>query len=97
MTKYSNMKKDVVYRVTKGNTDGGIMIGNLLFIDSRDDSLVLASSHGGWYTKDDELMIDTVTDFECEIADEYLVMENGHSKIVVSRRKIQELQRSTIS
>lgn len=40
------MQTDTVYRITKGNTDGSIRAGDLIYIDSRDDSLVLPG--GGW-------------------------------------------------
>ena len=57
------MQTDTVYRVTKGNTDGSIRAGDLIYIDSRDDSLVLPGE--GWLCKEE--LTPTVMGFECKL------------------------------
>ena len=58
------MKPDVVYKVTKGNTDGSIKVDDIVYIDKEDGSIVVPR----WDKRfNKEELIDSVTDFECEI------------------------------
>lgn len=85
------MEKDKAYRVTKGNTDGGILKGDILYIDSRNDDLILSGSDGGWYSKNEELQDRTVTDFQCEIADDYRIFNYGTAKGIILKSKIKAM------
>lgn len=86
--RYKDMKKDCAYCVTKSNTDGGIFIGDVIYIDSQDDSLVLSGC--GWYSKDDELLDKNVTDFECEAAEDLRVFKWGGSRGIISKKRLEE-------
>ncbi len=88
---YEEMEKDVAYRVTKGNTDGGILAGDIIYIDSRSEDLVMVGPCGGWYSKTDELLEDDVTDFHCELADEYRVLVHGLAKSVVLKSELEKV------
>ena len=57
------MQTDTVYKVVKGNTDGSIRAGDLIYIESRDDSLVLPGE--GWLDKEE--LTPPVMDFKCEL------------------------------
>ena len=94
--KYTDMVEDKVYRVTKPNTDGGILKDDLIFIDSRDGSLCLVSDGGGWYNKDEELLDPKVVDFECVLDNDYRVLAQGKSKMVLTRKKLEELLKSSV-
>lgn len=56
------LEPDKVYKVTKGNTDGSILAGDLVYIDGRDGSLVVPKGIG-WIGKDEQTP--SVMNFEC--------------------------------
>ena len=64
-----DMKPDVVYRVTKDNSDGSVFKGDLLYIDKNDGQLVCDTC--GWFDK--EHLVSAVMDFECVPAEGYEV------------------------
>lgn len=64
-----DLKPDIVYRVTKDNSDESVFEGDLLFIDSQDGSLVCDAV--GWLDK--EVLAPEVMDFECELAEDWQV------------------------
>ena len=59
------MKPDVVYKVTKGNTDGSIKVDDIVYIDNEDGSIVVPR-WGKRFNKE-ELTKKSVIDFECEV------------------------------
>ena len=63
------IKPDVVYEVTKGNTDGSVINGDLLVLASKDGSLNLYNGHGGWLERDE--LTDEVMDIEAKEATAY--------------------------
>ncbi len=67
----SKLLPDTVYRVTKGNTDGSIEAGDIIYIDKNDGSLVNCKANG-WLNKDE--LVPKVMDFEYEPADDYEVV-----------------------
>lgn len=56
------LKHDKVYKVTKGNTDGSILIGDLIMLDGRSGQLVVPKAKG-WLEKEE--LTPSVMDFEC--------------------------------
>ena len=56
------LEPDKVYKVTKGNTDGSILTGDLIMIDGRSGQLVVPAAKG-WLEKDEQTP--SVMDFEC--------------------------------
>ena len=63
------IKPDVVYRVTKGNTDGCVEIGDILVLDGEDSSLNIFITGGGWLDKEE--LTPEIMDFEAEEATDY--------------------------
>ena len=68
------LKPDTPYRVTKGNTDGCVIVGDILYIDGKTGKLVV--NHGGGWLEPDELTPE-VMDFEAEIAEDYEIARLG--------------------
>lgn len=60
----NDMKPDIVYRVTKGNSDKSIFKNDLLFIDKKSKALICGNF--GCFTKDE--LVPSIMDFECELA-----------------------------
>ena len=58
------MTPDVVYRVTKGNTEGSVFACDLVYLDKNTGDL--AVDNCGWQEKAD--LSDDIMDFECEQA-----------------------------
>ena len=58
------MKPDVVYKVTKGNTDGSIKVADIVYIDKEDGSIVVPR-WGKRFNKEE--LTKSVIDFECEV------------------------------
>ena len=56
------LKHDKVYKVTKGNTDGSILIGDLIMLDGRSGQLIVSNAKG-WLEKDE--LTPSVMNFEC--------------------------------
>ena len=63
------IKPDVVYRVRKGNTDGSVLIGDIVVLLSLDGSLNLFGEYGGWLEKDE--LTPEIMDFEADVIDDY--------------------------
>ena len=59
------MKPDVVYKVTKGNTEGSINVDDIIYVDKEDGSIVVPR----WDKRfnKEELTNKSVIDFECEV------------------------------
>lgn len=73
------MKPDVVYRVTKGNTDGSINVEDIIYVDKEDCSLVVPR----WDKRfNKEELTDSVTDFECEIDRAWEIIRTPNSVLV---------------
>ena len=56
------LEPNKVYKVTKGNTDGSILRGDLIFIDGEDGRLVDPTGWN-WFEMDEQTP--EVMDFEC--------------------------------
>ena len=56
------LEPNKVYKVTKGNTDGSVLPGDLIFIDGKDGALVVPAAKG-WLEKNEQTQ--SVMDFEC--------------------------------
>ena len=65
----NDMKPDIVYRVTKGNSDKSIFKNDLLFIDKK--SGVLICGNFGCFAKDE--LVPSIMDFECKLAEHHKV------------------------
>ena len=63
------IKPDVAYRVTKGNTDGSLVLGDIIYLDGVDGSLNLCGAFGGWHDKEE--LTPEIMDFEAEEATDY--------------------------
>ena len=74
-----HMKPDVVYKVTKGNTDGSINVDDIVYVDREDGSIVVPR----WdkrFTKDE--LTDSVTDFKCEVDSSWEVIRTSNNVLV---------------
>ena len=56
------LKLNKTYKVTKGNTDGSILIDDLIMLDGRSGQLVVPKAKG-WLEKEE--LTPSVMDFEC--------------------------------
>lgn len=56
------LEPDKVYKVTKGNTDRSVLVGDLIFIDGKSGALVVPKGKG-WLNKNE--LTSEVMDFEC--------------------------------
>ena len=79
MANIKNMKHNTAYRVTKGNTDGGIVAGDIVSYDSSYLVMWDGKDTGMYDSKD--LSDPHVSDFECELAEEYRVETQGRIHI----------------
>lgn len=73
------MNPDVVYKVTKGNTDGSIKVNDIIYVDKEDGSIVVPR----WdkrFTKDE--LTDSVTDFKCEIDPTWEIIRTQNNVLV---------------
>lgn len=74
------MKPDVVYKVTKGNTDGSIKVDDIVYLDNEDGSIVVPR----WdkrFTKE-ELTKKSVIDFECEVDSAWEIIKTPNNVLV---------------
>lgn len=79
--KFEDMESNVAYRITKPNSDGGLGIGDIVSYTANENMIdVWDGGNSGAYDSRD-LEDPAVTDFECEVADDY--------EIVVSRWSIE--------
>ena len=75
------MKPDTAYRVTKGNTDDSIKVDDIVYVDKEDGSIVIPR----WDKRfNKEELIDSVTDFECEIDSAWEIIRTP-SNVLVKR------------
>lgn len=67
------MKPHVAYRITKGNSDGGLQVGDIVSLATSPKMLVawIGYSSGAYDEKD--LSDSTISDFECEVANDYVI------------------------
>ena len=73
------MKPDTAYKVTKGNTDGSIMVDDIIYVDKGDGSIVVPR----WNKRfNKEELTDSVTDFECEIDPAWEVIRTLNNVLV---------------
>ena len=73
------MKPDVVYKVTKGNTDGSIKADDIVYIDKEDGSIVVPR----WdkrFTKEE--LTKSVIDFECEVDSSWEIIRTQNIVLV---------------
>lgn len=72
--KFKDMITDTPYRITKGNSDGSLLVGDIISIDSKDRCIdIWDGKNSGSFTVDD-LNIPSVVDFDCEDAsDDYTI------------------------
>jgi hypothetical protein len=82
---YREMTPDQVYLVTRGNTDGSILTGDAIFMDSQTKEIC-----GVGHLSVEDLSDNSMTDFECEKAprNKWAVLKIGKSKTVVKRESL---------
>ena len=74
-----DMQKDTVYKVTKGNAEGSIQTGDLIYIDKYSGMLINPKAKG-WLTPDE--LTPSVMDFQYERMPGYKVYRcNYHTSI----------------
>lgn len=79
MANIKTMKHNTVYRVTKGNTDGGIVAGDMVSYDSKRLVMWDGKDTGMYDSKD--LSDPRISDFECEAAEDYQLVKIGRAEI----------------
>ena len=73
------MKPDTAYKVTKGNTEGSINVGDIIYVDKDDDSIVVPR----WGKRcNKEELTKSVTDFECEIDPAWEIIRTPNNVLV---------------
>ena len=73
------MKPDTAYKVTKGNTEGSINVGDIIYVDKDDDSIVVPR-WGKRFNKEE--LTKSVTDFECEIDPAWEIIRTPNNVLV---------------
>ena len=73
------MKPDTAYKVTKGNTEGSIKVGDIVYVDKGDGSIVVPR-WGKRFNKEE--LTDSVTDFECEIDSAWGIIRTPNNVLV---------------
>ena len=74
-----HMKPDVAYKVIKGNTDGSIKVDDIIYVDKEDGSIVIPR----WNKRfNKEELIDSVTDFECELDSAWEIVRTPNNVLV---------------
>ena len=74
-----HMKPDVAYKVIKGNTDGSIKVDDIIYVDKEDGSVVVPR----WNKRfNKEELIDSVTDFECELDSAWEIVRTPNNVLV---------------
>lgn len=61
------LKRDTAYKVVKGNSDGSVLAGDIIYIDSKSGDLV--ANTVGWLFHDE--LTSEIMDFEAEVSNEY--------------------------
>lgn len=74
-----NMQKDTMYKVTRGNTDGSIQAGDLIYIDKSSGMLVNPKAKG-WLTPDE--LTPSVMDFQCERVPNYKIYRDTYHNVI---------------
>ena len=73
------MKPDTAYKVTKGNTDGSIIVDYIIYVDKEDGSIVIPR----WDKRfNKEELTDSVTDFECEVDSAWEIIRTPNNVLV---------------
>lgn len=73
------MKLDTAYKVTKGNTEGSIKVGDIVYVDKEDGSIVVPR----WDKKfNKEELTNPVTDFECEVDSAWEIIRTPNNVLV---------------
>ena len=73
------MKLDTAYKVTKGNTEGSIKVGDIVYVDKEDGSIVVPR----WDKRfNKEELTDSVTDFECEVDPAWEIIRTANNVLV---------------
>lgn len=67
------LKPDTAYHVTKGNSDGSVLAGDIIYVDSKSGDLV--ANTVGWLSSDE--LTKEIMDFEAEESKEYEVVRIG--------------------
>lgn len=67
------LKRDTAYKVVKGNSDGSVLAGDIIYIDSKNGDLVANTI--GWLSSDE--LTEEIMDFEAEESKEYEVVRTG--------------------
>lgn len=70
---------DTAYKVTKGNTDGSIMVDDIIYVDKGDGSIVVPR-WGKRFNKEE--LTDSVTDFECEVDPAWEIIRTANNVLV---------------
>ena len=74
-----HMKPDTVYKVTKSNTDGSIKSDDIIYVD-KDDGSIVVPRRGKRFSKEE--LIDSVTDFECEVDSAWEIIRTANNVLV---------------
>ena len=75
----TSMRPDVVYKVTKGNTEGSIKADDIVYIDKEDGSIVVPR----WDKRfNKEELTKSVIDFECEVDSAWKIIRTQNIVLV---------------
>ena len=75
----TSMRPDVVYKVTKGNTEGSIKADDIVYIDKEDGSIVVPR----WDKRfNKEELTKSVIDFECEVDSAWEIIRTQNIALV---------------
>ena len=75
----TSMRPDVVYKVTKGNTEGSIKADDIVYIDKEDGSIVVPR----WNKRfNKEELTKSVIDFECEVDSAWEIIRTQNIALV---------------
>lgn len=75
------LKRDTAYKVVKGNSDGSVLAGDIIYIDSKNGDLVANTI--GWLSSDE--LTEEIMDFEAEESKEYEVVRTGRRVFMKKR------------
>lgn len=79
------LRKLKPYRITKGNTDGNIIPGVLIW-QSENGMLNICDKYGGGFLNGDELTPEMM-DFEADIDNDYEIVVTSRSEQIIKRSK----------
>ena len=72
----------VPYLVTKGNTDGSVLAGDIVWL-GKDKSLSVAGNGNGWIPVDEQT--ESIMDFQAEERTEYILQIRGSSEMLIKK------------